>query len=102
MVKTKIKQYLGRVGYLMLRDGSLEVKGNNKPELATKENAEMLVDLESTFELPTFEKPDYFASFSLVEGLVSAEEFRKRGMQIHCLNEQMIYPLYGVYMPTSQ
>ena len=71
----------------MLRDGSLEVKGNNKPDLATKENSEMLADLEASFDVPKFEKPDYFASFPMVEGVVSAEEFRRRGMQIHGLKE---------------
>lgn len=37
LVKTKIKQTLGRVGYLMLRDGTLEIKGENKPELNSQE-----------------------------------------------------------------
>jgi len=35
-----------------------------------------------------------------VEGLVSAEEFKKKGMQVNCLRSRMIYPMHGVYMPT--
>jgi hypothetical protein len=34
MVKIKIKQILARFGFLMLRDGTLEVKGIKKPDLA--------------------------------------------------------------------
>ena len=49
LVKTKIKQTLGRVGYLMLRDGTLELKGENKPELSTQEIQEILLDFESNY-----------------------------------------------------
>jgi len=101
IVKTKIKQYLSRIGYLMLRDGTIEVKGTKKPDLGTKETIELLGDLESRFQLGSFAKPDYFASFSLVDGIISSEQFKRKGMQIHCLDNRMIYPLYGVYMPTS-
>jgi len=37
MVTGKIKQVLGRVGYLMLRDGSLQVKSGAVPSLDTEE-----------------------------------------------------------------
>ena len=37
LVKTKIKQMLGRVGFLMLRDGSLEIKGANCPDLTSQD-----------------------------------------------------------------
>jgi hypothetical protein len=92
---------LGRVGFLMLRDGSLEIKGTNCPDLTSQDVKRVLDELEESFQLKTFEKPDYFASASFVEGLTSSEEFRKKGMQIHCLNSRLIYPLYGVYMPTQ-
>lgn len=31
LVKNKIKAITGRLGYLMLRDGSIEIKGENIP-----------------------------------------------------------------------
>jgi tRNA1(Val) A37 N6-methylase TrmN6 len=62
----------------------------------------VLLNLETNFNLKKFAKPDFFANYSFVEGLVSSEEFRKKGMQVFCLNQRMIYPMYGVYMPTSQ
>lgn len=102
MVKTKIKQLLGRFGFLMLRDGSLEIQGSRRPELGSEMVQGMLGDLERGIELPMFDKPDYFASFPFVESLVSAEEFRKKGLQIACLHSRMLYPLPGVYMPTQQ
>jgi len=86
----------------MLRDGTLEIEGSRKPDLATKEIQEMLKDLERSIELPKFDKPDYFVSYQFVEALQSQEEFRKKGMQVHCLKSRMIYPLHGVYMPTQQ
>jgi hypothetical protein len=33
MVKMNIKQMLSRLGFLTLRDGSIEVAGKNKPEI---------------------------------------------------------------------
>ena len=80
MAKTKIKQYLGRVGYLMLRDGTLEIKGNNRPVMESKELSELLAELEACYDFRNFEKPDYFANFTFVEGLLSSEEFIKKGM----------------------
>ena len=33
LIKNKIKSITGRLGYLMLRDGSIEIKGKNLPDL---------------------------------------------------------------------
>ena len=118
LVKTKIKQVLGRVGFLMLRDGSLEVKGN-KPELNTHVVQGILQNLESAYTIEArFMKSDYFASFAFVDGLVSAQEMNSKGMPVHCLGNRLIYPLHGggsrkgdtlsvaprgsVFMPTGQ
>lgn len=104
MAKMKIKQVLGRVGYLMLRDGSMMINGEkNRPDLANDDTVKVLRDMESAIEGdPKFLKPDYFASAPFIEGLMSANEFAKRGMQVHCLQSKLIYAQYGVYMPTSQ
>jgi hypothetical protein len=91
----------GRLGYLMLRDGTIEIKGDNIPQLADN-TREVVVDLEEEYKLTAFSKPDYFVSAALVDGLISSQEFSKKGMQIHCLNSRMLYPMYGVYMPTAQ
>jgi hypothetical protein len=34
MVKMNMKQLLSRLGFLTLRDGTIEVAGKNKPEIA--------------------------------------------------------------------
>ena len=101
LVKNKIKAVTGRLGYLMLRDGTIEIKGDNIPQLADN-TREVVVDLEEEYKLTAFSKPDYFVSAALVDGLISSQEFSKKGMQIHCLNSRMLYPMYGVYMPTAQ
>lgn len=62
----------------------------------------VLSELESSYNLPPMSKNDYFVSSPFVEGLVSSIEFAQKGMQVHCLKSRNIYPLYGVYMPTSQ
>ena len=49
-----------------------------------------------------FAKPDYFVPFSVLQGMVSAERLQKQGIQIHCLESRLIYPLYGVWTPTTQ
>ena len=71
MVKLNIKQMLSRLGFLVLRDGSLETQGKNKPELPALKS--ILGQLESGFELGSFDKPDYYCSFPFMEGVISAE-----------------------------
>ena len=57
----------------MLRDGTLEIKGK-KPEFNLNAVKAIALDMESayTFE-DKFMKPDFFTSFSFVEGLMSAQ-----------------------------
>lgn len=88
------------MGFLTLRDGTVEVQGKNKPEIADLKN--LLQSIESDFELPGFEKPDYFCSFPFMEGVISADNLRTNGIRIKCLEDKIIYPLYGVFSPTSQ
>jgi hypothetical protein len=38
MVKMNIKQTLSRLGFLTLRDGTIEVAGKNRPELPNFKN----------------------------------------------------------------
>lgn len=63
----------------------------------------LLQSLEDDFELPsTFDKPDYFSSFTFMEGIISAENMKTNGIRVKCLEDKIIYPLYGVWSPTSQ
>ena len=99
--KLSIKQELSRLGYLTLRDGSLEVEGENKPECKNLKN--VALEMESQFARASrFDKLDFFLPFPVLEGLVSAEAMEKAGIQIHCLDSKLIYPLYGVWTPTTQ
>lgn len=59
----------------MLRDGTIEIKGGNAPQLGTSDVLDVLSDLESKFIIPDFEKNDYFASSGFTEGLISSKEF---------------------------
>ena len=47
LVKNHIKNVLGRVGYLMLRDGTLEIKGTKVPQLNTSEVQQIVGDMEA-------------------------------------------------------
>jgi hypothetical protein len=49
MVKMNIKQMLSRMGFLTLRDGTIEVQGKNKPEMP--EFKTILGQLEQEFDL---------------------------------------------------
>jgi hypothetical protein len=49
-----------------------------------------------------YEKPDFFLPIPVFEGIVSSEAYEKKGIQIHCLDSKLIYPLYGVWTPTTQ
>ena len=89
------------MGFLMLRDGSLEVKGEKKPEIKDVDQV-MLEAVESYEMASTFKKPDYFVPMTVFEGLSSSAQLLKRGIQIHCLDSRLIYPLYGVWTPTTQ
>ena len=63
----------------MLRDGTLEIKGENLPEFANN-TKEIIQECERNFKLEAFSKPDYFACAGFVDGLISSQEFSKKGM----------------------
>lgn len=85
----------------MLRDGKVEVKGANLPQF--KDLPPLCREWESQFEFESaFAKPDFFLPIPTAEGLASAEQLQSKGVQIHCLDSRLVYPLYGVYTPTSQ
>jgi len=101
MVKMNIRQMLSRLGFLTLRDGTIEVAGKNKPELQSFKS--ILSQLETEFDLgPSYSKPDYFSSFPFIEGVISSENMKTQGIRINCLEDKLIYPMYGVWSPTSQ
>jgi len=80
--KLAIKQKLSRVGFLTLRDGTVEVQGDNKPEFKDlKHPATLLSDMEQVFELGSkFSKPDYFLPITVAEGLHSADKMQTSGI----------------------
>ena len=43
-----------------------------------------------------------FGFLALMEGVISAESMKTSGIKIQCLQQKMIYPLYGVFAPTQQ
>jgi methylase of polypeptide subunit release factors len=60
------------MGFLVLRDGSLEIKGSNKPDFT--DLATLCPEWQSQYDLGSaFYKPDYFVPFPTMEGLSSAE-----------------------------
>lgn len=65
---------LSRMGFLTLRDGSLEIKGENKPELS--ELKSVLANEELQFEMKNFHKPDYYTSFPFIEGIITADNYK--------------------------
>ena len=100
MIKMNSKQMLSRMGFLTLRDGTLEIQGKNKPEIPELKG--LLQTLEEDFDMPsTFDKPDFFSSFTFMEGVISAENMKTNGIRIKCLEDKIIYPLYGVWSPTN-
>jgi hypothetical protein len=84
MVKMNTKQILSRLGFLTLRDGTIEVKGQNRPEMPDFKR--ILASLEESYDLgSSFSKPDYFCSFPFVEGVISADSMKTNGIRIRCL-----------------
>ena len=86
------------MGYFVDKDYSLVIQGDNKPELRYLKE---VVDTSSQ-KFSTTCKGKYFLPSNLLYGLVSAEEMQKNGVEIGVLDNQMIYPNYGVWAPTSQ
>ena len=74
MAKNSVKQTLSRLGFLVLRDGSIDISEKNRPELP--ELKSIIADLESQYQIPDFAKPDYFAPFPFIEGVISFEVMR--------------------------
>ena len=83
--KLTIKQYLSKMGFLMLRDGTLEVKGDSKPEI--KDVEEILLEMASQFEMSsTFKKPDYFGKFGKIHKVVINHSTQYAGSQLQVTN----------------
>ena len=97
----KIKQVLSRVGYKMATDGSLCIRGHKIYDLATESVQKVILDLKTQMGLQHEEFP-LFSNVSFVLGLISSQEFIKKGQKVQCLDDRIIYPKYGVYMPTCQ
>lgn len=74
MAKNNSKQMLSRLGFLTLRDGSIELAQKNRPELP--ELKSILRSLERDYNLGNFDKPDYFTPFPFLEGAISFENMR--------------------------
>jgi hypothetical protein len=83
-----IKQVLSRIGFLVLRDGSLEVKTSNSKNVEDNEvrydarsgknlNVGLLPlikEAEKRFDMGSqYAKPDFFVPFPVIEGLASAD-----------------------------
>lgn len=49
-----------------------------------------------------YEDRDYFISSSMMEGILSAEGYLRKGVEIEVLEKARIYSLYGVWTPTKQ
>ena len=61
----------------------------------------MLKEAEHQYELG-LKKHDFFVPIPVIEGLVSAKSLQNQGTQIHSLASKKIYPMYGVWTPTTQ
>jgi hypothetical protein len=83
MVKVNIKKQMNRFGFHLIKDGSLNIKGD-KPESPIFKK--IIEDAYERFELPSFKKPDLFVPFSTVEGINAAERFSKYGIAMEALN----------------
>jgi hypothetical protein len=71
-----------------------------KPEC--KNLKTLALEMEGLYEKPSkYEKPDFFMPFPVLEGILSSEAMEKSGIQIHCLDSKLIYPMYGVWTPTT-
>lgn len=74
---------LSRLGFLTLRDGSLELSPKSRPEIP--ELKSILKNLEIEYNMGSFDKPDYFAPMQFIEGVVSFESLKTLGIKIRCL-----------------
>jgi hypothetical protein len=60
------------MGFLALRNGKIEIKGQSKPDF--KDLEKLASDWERSFDLGSaFAKPDYFLPMPVAEGLASTE-----------------------------
>lgn len=100
-VMVNISQQVGRIGYLVHKDYELKIQGNNKPEIKYMEDA-IEERLKEFNKYDSYRMPDYFLPVNMLNGLVTAQEWQKKGIEVSTLDNQLIYPLYGVWPPTSQ
>lgn len=100
-VRTNIAQELGRIGYFVEKNNELVIHGENKPAL--KNLGEVIKERSSQFNLvDAYKNPDFFLPANMLYGMISSEEWQKNGIEVSTLKGNLIYPLYGVWSPTSQ
>ena len=82
-IKLNISQELGRVGFMVDKGFELNILGENKPEL--KYLKEIIHDKTSSFaKFDQYRIPDYFIPANMLLGIVSAEEYQKKGVGRFC------------------
>ena len=98
-IKKELHLKLNRIGFMIFRDGNLN--------LAKFPKSEQIEAILKTFREPIEEptsyfRHEYFISVGCYLGIMSANGYTKKGIQIKVLNNQIIYPLYSVFPPTQQ
>ena len=100
-VMLNISQEIGRIGYLVEKDYNLVIQGDNKPEISNLKS--VIQEKAKEFnQIGKYKSPDYFLPANMLYGLVSSQQWQKKGIEILTLEGRLIYPLYGVWAPTSQ
>lgn len=115
-IKLNIKMKLARFGFILLRNGEVNILHKEGSILQNNSNIQsicrefikrhevILLENPCVFnsDQSKFAKYDYFLSSEIFEGIISANNYIQKGITVPALGERKVYTNYGVFNPTRQ
>jgi hypothetical protein len=105
-IKFNIKMQLGRIGFVLLKNGEVSILHKETSILQNNINIQNINRQfikrheESIIQDEKFSKYDYFMSAEMFETIISVNNYIQKGIPISALGDKKIYTNYGVFNPT--
>jgi tRNA/tmRNA/rRNA uracil-C5-methylase (TrmA/RlmC/RlmD family) len=106
-IKFNIKMQLGRLGFVLLKNGEVSIihkdtsiLQNNLTIQNINKDFIKLHEQSITIQDEKFSKYDYFLSAEMYETIISVNNYMQKGISINVLGNKKVYTNFGVFNPT--
>jgi methylase of polypeptide subunit release factors len=107
-IKFNIKMQLGKIGFVLLRNGEVSIVHKESSILQNNFNIQNInkefikKHEETVLHDDKFNRYDYFLSAEMFETIISVNNYIQKGIAVNVLGDKKIYTNYGVFNPTRQ